>query len=200
MSTAGLKALSIPTMVLACKVDLEKRIESEDAARILEKYAKIVEISQYSDEGKSRMRKAVDVLVRQTSVPVLSIQTEIQAVVAASTSPTSLPSQSTVLSMHRSPSHPTLSTSPTSTLARDTSSMKSASRARSLNDLLSEPKLLLPSAAYDSEKENMGRMLSDTTSRSTDSLSDARQQSITPRASEQQFSESKIPAIPKKES
>lgn len=53
------------TMVIACKVDLEKRIDSESAACVVQRYAKIVEISQYTDNGKSRMRKAMDVLVRQ---------------------------------------------------------------------------------------------------------------------------------------
>lgn len=61
-------------MVLACKTDLEKRIDSEEAARIVEQYAKIVEVSQHSDEGKGRMRKAVDVLVRQVSMAMCTYQ------------------------------------------------------------------------------------------------------------------------------
>ena len=52
-------------MVLACKADLEKRVDSETAARLVDEYSKIAEISTHSDEGKGRMRKAVDVLVRQ---------------------------------------------------------------------------------------------------------------------------------------
>ena len=61
---AGYDSLNIPTMVLACKSDLEKRISPSDALSTIQKYAGLVEISSQTDSGKKKMRRSLDLFIK----------------------------------------------------------------------------------------------------------------------------------------
>lgn len=51
--------------MIACKSDLEKRLPPEDVALAVNPYSKLSEVSCYSDDGKRRMRRAVDWLLKR---------------------------------------------------------------------------------------------------------------------------------------
>ena len=137
-------------------------------------------------------------------MPVLSVKTQLQPSDTELTSPTSLPTQSSTMSVHRFPSYPTLS-SATSVTVKNASPTKSATRARSLNDLLSERITALLPAANDDENDKNGRKHSDTTSTNPEYLLNVRQlpvtplESVTPRASNQTFLDNSPIVIPKQE-
>ncbi|KAH8120383.1 ras GEF [Phellopilus nigrolimitatus] len=179
---AGYQALDIPTLVIACKSDLEKRVPPGDAVRAVDQYSRMIEISQYTDEGKVRMRKAVDVLVRDiiasqserlhkasidrsspklkrtnsTKMPVLTLQTGLPLSTIDLTSPsTSSHPSSAQPAILRSPSYPVFPVSPGS-IKTASPSQQSPTRVRSMNDILVEgQKKLLVSTVYDSDKEQL---------------------------------------------
>ena len=61
---AGYHNQATPTIVLACKSDLQKLISPNDALLIVQPYAGIIEVSSETDSGKSKMRRCVDVFVK----------------------------------------------------------------------------------------------------------------------------------------
>ncbi|THH09195.1 hypothetical protein EW145_g2199 [Phellinidium pouzarii] len=158
---AGYKNLNIPTLVLAYQ------------------YTKIIEVSQYSDEGKGRMRKAVDVLIRQITAPqsersiealpsrsekakalTLTVRTGISPSTIDLASPTSSLVPSPVRPLPRSPSHTAVIISPSQTLTK-----KLPARAK-VSDSCSLP--------YESDKEQIKKniaKLSSAVARSVESLS-----------------------------
>ena len=66
ITSAGFKISGIPSIAIACKCDLEKRVSPQEAALAMEQYGcRLIEVSQFTDDGKKRMRRAIDVLVQQ---------------------------------------------------------------------------------------------------------------------------------------
>ncbi|KAJ2927137.1 hypothetical protein H1R20_g9946, partial [Candolleomyces eurysporus] len=61
----GYRALKLPIIVLACKVDLERRIEPDRALELLQEYdVGLVEVTTAQDGGKGKMRQSFDWLVK----------------------------------------------------------------------------------------------------------------------------------------
>ncbi|KAF8898717.1 ras guanine nucleotide exchange factor domain-containing protein [Infundibulicybe gibba] len=61
----GYHAMKIPTVVLACKSDLEHRVEPEKALEVLQKYdVGLVEVTKSQDQGKDKMRLSFDWLIK----------------------------------------------------------------------------------------------------------------------------------------
>jgi hypothetical protein len=55
----------LPIIVLACKVDLERRIEPDRALELLQEYdVGLVEVTTAQDGGKGKMRQSFDWLVK----------------------------------------------------------------------------------------------------------------------------------------
>lgn len=55
----------IPTVVLACKSDLERHVDPQEAAHFLELYDNgLVEVSNTSEQGKKKMRQAFEWLIK----------------------------------------------------------------------------------------------------------------------------------------
>lgn len=63
------KDLHLPCYVLACKSDVAGGISATDASRAATPYSRVIEISTSTDEGKWRMRKAVDTLIKDITNP-----------------------------------------------------------------------------------------------------------------------------------
>jgi hypothetical protein len=58
------RALKLPTVVLACKSDLERQVEPQKALEILQLYdVGLVEVSN-TQEGKEKMRRSFDWLLK----------------------------------------------------------------------------------------------------------------------------------------
>lgn len=64
LNLAGYDSLSIPSMVLACKSDLDKRISPSDALSIIQKFAGLVEVSSQTESGKKKMRRSLDLFIK----------------------------------------------------------------------------------------------------------------------------------------
>ncbi|KAJ2920332.1 hypothetical protein MD484_g209, partial [Candolleomyces efflorescens] len=61
----GYRAQNLPIIVLACKVDLERRIEPDRALELLQEYdVGLVEVTTAQDGGKGKMRQSFDWLVK----------------------------------------------------------------------------------------------------------------------------------------
>lgn len=61
----GYRAIKLPIIVLACKVDLEKRIAPDRALELLQEYdVGLVEVTTAQDGGKGKMRQSFDWLVK----------------------------------------------------------------------------------------------------------------------------------------
>ena len=60
--------MGVPVLTIGCKSDLEKCVPSGETARSIDPYSKLIEVSQLSDEGKRRMRKAFERIVSGLSV------------------------------------------------------------------------------------------------------------------------------------
>ena len=66
LPSAVFKKSGVPSITIACKCDLEKRVSPEEAACAADPFGcKLIEVSQHLDDGKKRMRRAFDVLVQQ---------------------------------------------------------------------------------------------------------------------------------------
>ncbi|KAI5124641.1 hypothetical protein M0805_004250 [Coniferiporia weirii] len=191
---AGYKSLKMQTMVIACKADLEGQIHPEDAARVVDQYSKIAEVSQYSDEGKSRMRKAVDILVRQIitarsgrhkdalidthslrlerkKIPPLTVQTGEPLSKAELVQHTSPPFPSPARPLPRIPLYPTSVPPSTLALTKTTSaSQRSSIRARSMNDILAEHQKIFGMSSYESDRERVQLTISSLSSAAAKSV------------------------------
>lgn len=155
--------------------------------------------------AKGGRSAAIEVPTRtKEKVPILSVKTQLQPSDMEPTSPTSLPTQSSTMSVHRFPSYPTFSSAAPVTV-KNASPTKSATRARSLNDLLSERTTTLLPAGNDDENDKNERKHLDTTSTNPEYFLNARQppvtphESVTPRASSQTFLDNSPIVIPKQE-
>jgi hypothetical protein len=63
-SPEGYRALKLPTVVLACKSDLETQVEPQRALHVLQKYdVGLVEVANTA-EGKEKMRRSFDWLLK----------------------------------------------------------------------------------------------------------------------------------------
>ncbi|KAG7450495.1 ras GEF [Guyanagaster necrorhizus] len=61
----GYRALQLPTVVLACKSDLSRRIDPQAALDILQQYdVGLVEVHNADDSGKEKMRRSFDWLLK----------------------------------------------------------------------------------------------------------------------------------------
>ena len=64
--SAIFKKSGIPSIAIACKCDLEKRVSPGEVARAADPFGcKLIEVSRHLDDGKKRMRRAFDILVQQ---------------------------------------------------------------------------------------------------------------------------------------
>jgi hypothetical protein len=64
MRTEGYHALKLPMMGLACKSDLDRKVDPQKASQVLQKYdVGLVEVSN-DREGKEKMRRSFDWLIR----------------------------------------------------------------------------------------------------------------------------------------
>ncbi|KAL5495208.1 hypothetical protein ACEPAI_671 [Sanghuangporus weigelae] len=173
---AGFKSLSIPTLVIACKADLEKRLPPEDAALAVNPYSKLTEVSCYSDEGKRRMRKAVDWLVKRVVTSrspsqVMNFSDAEQQSIShvglnshrsertkhlTLTVQTSIPKPPIDLASPGSPPLPSSGPSPSSHSKPSTSfsARRSPMKASSMNDMRVGHQRLRVSSPYESDKEN----------------------------------------------
>lgn len=72
ITAGGYRELKLPTMVLACKSDLEQRVDPRKATEIIRQYdVGLVEVGSVLKSGKDRMRRSFDWLlkaVRRTQV------------------------------------------------------------------------------------------------------------------------------------
>jgi hypothetical protein len=60
----GYRALKLPTVVLACKSDLDRQVEPQKALQVLQKYdVGLVEVAN-NTEGKEKMRRSFDWLLK----------------------------------------------------------------------------------------------------------------------------------------
>lgn len=66
-TVVGYRALDIPAIVLACKSDLENHILPVNALRIVQPYCGIIEATTKTEEGKSKMRRSIEVMLRLIS-------------------------------------------------------------------------------------------------------------------------------------
>ncbi|EAU93003.2 hypothetical protein CC1G_06723 [Coprinopsis cinerea okayama7 len=65
MLLKGYRAKKLPIIVLACKTDLERRIEPDRASELLQEYdVGLVEVTSTQDSGKGKMRQSFDWLVK----------------------------------------------------------------------------------------------------------------------------------------
>ncbi|KAL5535574.1 hypothetical protein ACEPAF_3668 [Sanghuangporus sanghuang] len=176
---AGFKSSSIPTLVIACKADLEKRLPPEDAVLAINPYSKLTEVSCNSDEGKRLMRKAVDWLVKRVVTSrspsqVMNFsdaeQQNISHVGLPShksertkhltlTVQTSVPKPPIDLASPGSPPLPSVGPSPSSHSKPSTSfsARRSPTKASSMNDMRVGHQRLRVSSPYESDKENAMR-------------------------------------------
>lgn len=57
--------MKLPTVVLACKSDLERRVEPEMALEVLQQYdVGLVEVANTPEYGKEKMKRSFDWLLR----------------------------------------------------------------------------------------------------------------------------------------
>lgn len=64
MDTEGYHALKLPTVVLACKSDLAREVDPQKAIEVLQVYdVGLVEVANIH-EGKEKMRRSFDWLLR----------------------------------------------------------------------------------------------------------------------------------------
>ncbi|KLO20265.1 ras GEF [Schizopora paradoxa] len=165
----GYRALDIPAIVLACKSDLEIQILPVNALRIVQPYCNIIEATTKTEEGKSKMRRSIEVMVRlisessgrksetvpfspSTPAEVTTTSSSITSADSSTPTPTSVPP---LPKLDASPSSPAKNSSPTKsenslpTIARMPPTPSSPTRVRSMNDILS--RLGENSRAYDSD-------------------------------------------------
>ncbi|TDL28449.1 ras GEF [Rickenella mellea] len=170
--------LKVPTMVLACKSDLAKAVSPEEALKKVQHFAGIVEVSNRTENGKSKMRKCVDHLIRAivkdksssrtsaihwhnpasptvTATPQIPWEnaTSIPAVLTATSSLSSIP-PSTETTGPSNAGHVT----PGSPLTRSPSAPTSPTRARSTSDLLSEHQRHVASVKHVEREREAERM------------------------------------------
>ncbi|KAJ7615289.1 ras guanine nucleotide exchange factor domain-containing protein [Mycena polygramma] len=154
------RAMMIPTVVLACKSDLERRVDPQGAAAdFLQLYDNgLVEVSHAQDAGKKKMRQAFEWLIkavfrgrhastnesdidyRNPASPVLLISPppwETSRTVTPTAS-SSVSSMSTLSQGHSAASRLPNSPLPTIPASRSPTVPNSPTRARSTGDLLSE--------------------------------------------------------------
>ncbi|KAJ6575137.1 ras guanine nucleotide exchange factor domain-containing protein [Mycena capillaripes] len=154
------RAMMIPTVVLACKSDLERRVDPQGAAAdFLQLYDNgLVEVSNAQESGKKKMRQAFEWLIkavfrgrhasksesdidyRNPASPVLLISPppwETSRTVTPTAS-SSVSSMSTLSQGHNAASRLSNSPLPTIPASRSPTVPNSPTRARSTGDLLSE--------------------------------------------------------------
>jgi GTPase SAR1 family protein len=73
----GYRALKLPTVVLACKSDLVRQVEPQQALELLQQYdVGLVEVTNGEDAGKAKMRRSFDwilkAIFRERSCPLCS--------------------------------------------------------------------------------------------------------------------------------
>ena len=64
MSAAGFRSENIPSIILACKSDIQ-RMDLSETTRAVELFGDVVEVSSRTEEGKSKMRKIIEVIIRR---------------------------------------------------------------------------------------------------------------------------------------
>lgn len=65
LRTEGYRSLKVPTLVLACKSDLERQIDPEEAVAILCPYdVGLVEVTSVDDPGKTKLRQSFNFLLK----------------------------------------------------------------------------------------------------------------------------------------
>jgi len=173
----GYRALDIPAIVLACKSDLENHILPVNALRIVQPYCGIIEATTKTEEGKSKMRRSIEVMLRlisessgrksetiifSPSTPAEITTSSSSITLADSETPTPTPTSVPPLPKHdvdppSIPPLPTMARNPS--LSKSGGSLQSVprippapsspTRVRSMNDVLS--RLGESARAYDSD-------------------------------------------------